>query len=460
MSDNSNKKHISVCNGGSVDSGKSTFVGRLLYDMGGIPERELEKLQQEADAQGKGSFVFAFSTDKSKEERERGITISTTTKEFYTDNYHYTIVDNPGHSAYLKNFLTGSSTADVGIILLPTDNYIAAMAKEDRENAVEEGQARRHSLLFNLLGIKQLIICVNKMDGINYSEEKFNELRAEVQNMLVQVGWPKPFVTNNVPILPISAWIGDNLLTPSANMPWWKGTTVKDSTGKVQTVTTVMDALNNFVQLPTRLPDAAIRMPVSSVHTIKGVGNVICGRIEQGTLKPGDQVVFLPTNTSSLECKGKVFSIEMHHKSVPMGTCGDNVGLNIKGLNKDHLPKPGDIMILQSDKSLGVPKQITIQAKMLNHPGELKVGYCPVGIVRTKSVPMRIVKFNWKMGKETGNQKVEDPVSIKTGDVVEIVFEPQKQIVVDEYKNCEGLGRIAFLEGSNVILLGKVIKTE
>jgi elongation factor 1-alpha len=431
--------------------------------MGGIPERELEKLKQEAEAQGKGSFVFAFFTDKSKEERERGITISTTTKEFYTDKYHYTVVDNPGHAAYLKNFLTGSSTADVGILLLPTDNYIAAMAKEDRDNGIEEGQARRHSLLFNLLGIKQLIVCVNKMDGINYSEEKFNELSAEVQNMLVQVGWPKPFVQNNVPIIPISAWTGDNLLTSSSKMPWWKGTSVKDANGTTQTVTTVMDALNNFVQPPVRLDNAVLRMPVSSVHCIKGVGDVICGRIEQGTLKPGDQVVFLPTDTPSLECKGKVFSIEMHHKSVPTASSGDNVGLNIKGLNKKHLPKTGDIMIIQSDKSLSVPKKITIQAKMLNHPGELKVGYCPVGCVRTKSVPMKIVKFNWKMGKETGGKKNDDSssiVSIKTGDVAEIVFEPQKQIVVDEYKNCEGLGRIAFLEGSNVILLGKVVKTE
>lgn len=399
------RPHISVCTSGSVDAGKSTFCGRLIYDMKGIPERELEKLQQEADAQGKGSFVFAFFTDKSKEERERGITINTTTKEFYTEKYHYTIVDNPGHASYISNMIKGSSTADVGILLLPTDNYIAAMAKEDRDNAIEEGQARRHALLLNLLGIKQLIVCVNKMDGINFSEEKFNELRAEVQNMLVQVGWPKPFVQNNVPILPISAWTGDNLLTSSAKMPWWKGTTVKDANGTSQLVSTVMDALNNFVQVPVRLPDAVVRMPVSSVHTIKGVGNVICGRIEQGTLKPGDQVVFLPTNTASLECKGKVFSIEMHHKSVPFGLPGDNVGLSIKGLNKDHLPKTGDIMILQSDKSLGVPKQITIQAKMLNHPGELKVGYCPVGAVRTKSVPMKIVKFNWKMGKETGNQK-------------------------------------------------------
>ncbi len=454
------KQHVSIVIAGHIDAGKSTFTGRLLFELGEISQREKDKLQAEADALGKGSFVFAFYTDNQKAERERGITINSNCKDFYTANYHYTIIDAPGHSDFVRNMISGSSAADVGCLMVPADSFTIAMAKKNKDEGTVEGQTRQHALLLNLLGLKQLIVHINKMDSVNYSEEKFNEIKAEVQNMLVSVGWPRKFVMESVPIIPISAWQGDNLLKPSPNMPWFTGTKIKNSADEIVNVCTTMDAFDLFVRPPQRFPDKPLRLCVSNVYKIKGVGDVIAGRIEQGTIKPGDQVKFLPRHTETLQCKGRVFAIEQHHKELPSAGPGDNVGLNIKGLTKENMPKAGDIVVLESDNSIFAPKRIIAQAKILDCPNELKVGYTPTLTVRTAKVPARIAEIHWRMNKDTGGAKSENPGFFKANDNVQIVLEPQVPIVVDEFKNCDGLGRLCGLEGNGVIMIGKVIGLE
>merc|ERR1712182_98735 len=174
--------------------------------LGGLPERELEKLKQEAERLGKGSFAFAFYMDRQKEERERGVTISCTTKEFFTDKWHYTIIDAPGHRDFIKNMISGAAQADVCLLMVPADGNFTA--------GEVQGQTRQHARLLNLLGVKQLIVGVNKMDTdvAKYSEERYVEIRDEMRNMLTKVGWKKDFVAKSVPVLPISGWMGDNLL--------------------------------------------------------------------------------------------------------------------------------------------------------------------------------------------------------------------------------------------------------
>jgi elongation factor 1-alpha len=458
--ENSDKQHVSIVIAGHIDAGKSSFTGRLLYDMGNISQREKDKLQAEADALGKGSFVFAFYTDNQKAERERGITINYNCKDFYTNKYHYTIIDAPGHRDFVKNMISGSSTADTAIIMVPADSFTVAMAKKNKDEGTVEGQTRQHSLILYLLGIKQLIVQVNKMDLVNYSEEKFNEIKAEVQNMLINVGWPKPFVMNNVPIIPISAWHGDNLLAPSQNMPWFTGSKAKNSAGEIVNVCTTMDALETFVQPPQRFAERPLRLCVSNIYNIKGTGTVVAGRIEQGSIKPNDQVVFLPRHTDTLPCRGRVFAIEMHHKEYPSAGPGDNVGLNIKGLTKENMPKAGDVMILDSDKTLVVPERIRAQIKVLDCPNEIKIGYTPIITARTAKAPARIAEICWRMNKDTGGQKIENPGFLKANDNAEVIFVPQIPMVVEEFVNCEGLGRFCGLESNTVAMIGKVIGIE
>eukprot|EP01108_Squamamoeba_japonica_P008028 TRINITY_DN698_c0_g1_i1.p1 TRINITY_DN698_c0_g1~~TRINITY_DN698_c0_g1_i1.p1 ORF type:complete len:466 (+),score=208.78 TRINITY_DN698_c0_g1_i1:140-1537(+) len=459
------KKHVSIVICGHVDAGKSTTTGRLIFELGGIPERDMVKLKEEAERLGKSSFAFAFYMDRQKEERERGVTIACTTKEFFTPTKHYTVIDAPGHRDFIKNMITGASQADVALIMVPADgNFTTAIAKGNPKAGEVMGQTRQHALLINLLGVKQIVIGINKMDCdvAKYKESRYTEIKDEAAAMLMKVGWKKAVVEKEVPFVPISGWIGDNLIKKSDNMPWWKGMDVivlgnKDD--KVH-IDTLHDAFENMVKTPTRKLDVPMRTPLSGVYKIKGVGDVLTGRVEQGAVKPGDEVIFLPTHTTATPCAGKVFTVEMHHKTVDLAGPGDNVGMNIKGLPKANMPRVGDVMVLKSDTTIGRTKSFTAQVQILHHPGELKVGYTPIGFVRTGRSAVKMSKIDWKIGKETGGQKMEDPPMLKANEVAQCVFEPQQPFVVDSFKNCEGLGRIAIMEGNTVVMLGKITTVE
>ena len=452
---------IVIC--GHVDSGKSTTTGRLLFELGGIPEREMEKLRQEAERLGKQSFAFAFYMDRQKEERERGVTIACTTKEFFTEQWHYTVIDAPGHRDFIKNMITGASQADVALLMVPADgNFVSAIARGNHKAGEVQGQTRQHARLINLLGVKQLVIGINKMDCdvAKYTEARFNEIKEEMKSMLVKTGWKKDFVEKNVPVLPISGWIGDNLLKKSDKMAWWKGQDIVVEQDKTNLhVDTLVDALDKMVRLPERKNDAAMRMPVSGVYKIKGVGDVITGRVEQGIVRPGEEVLFLPTHTAANACGGKVFTVEMHHKRCDDAKAGANVGLNVKGLNKENMPRTGDVMVYKKDGTLKEAGTFTAQVQILDHPGELKIGYTPVCFVRTGRSAVRIQQLVWKMGKETGGKKAEEPHALKANEMAEVVFAPQQPLVVDSFKNCEGLSRVAIMEGNGVVMLGKVVRT-
>jgi len=449
---------------GHVDAGKSTTTGRLIYELGGLPEREMEKLRAEADALGKSSFAFAFFMDRQKEERERGVTIACTTKEFFTDSFHYTIIDAPGHRDFIKNMITGASQADVAMLMVPANQggFETSIARGNHKTGEVQGQTRQHARLINLLGVEQLIVGVNKMDdkSVSYNEDRFKEISKEVAGMLVRVGWKKDKVEKSVPFLPISGWNGDNLLKKSDNMSWWNGQDVIKLDKSTLHIDTLLDCLEKMVQVPPRPVDKEMRMPVSGVYKIKGVGDVITGRLEQGTVKPGEEVVFIPTHTSSTPCAGKIFTVEMHHKSVPQAGPGDNVGLNVKGLAKENMPRVGDVMILKKDTSVNRVKEFTAAVVVLDHPGQLKPGYTPVAFVRTGRSAVKMTKINFKMGKSTGNQKVEEPPFLETGDMAEAAFEPVQAFVVEPFKVCAGLGRVAIMEGNSVVMLGKVNGTK
>jgi len=456
------KEHLSIVICGHVDSGKSTTTGHLLFELGGIQERELEKLKAEADRLGKSSFAFAFFMDRQKEERERGVTISVTTKEFFTEKWHYTIIDAPGHRDFIKNMITGASQADVAMIMVPADgNFTTAIQRGNHKAGEVQGQTRQHSRLINLLGVKQIIIGVNKMDcdTAGYKQSRFDEIANEMRNMLVKVGWKKDFVEGGVPYMPISGWMGDNLLKKSEKMTWWAGADVTLGSEKIH-VDTLLHCFNDMCRVPARPIDAPMRLPISGIYKIKGVGDVLAGRVEQGVVKPNEEVIFLPTHTAANACTGKVFSVEMHHKSVPEAKPGDNVGMNVKNLDKQNMPRGGDVMIYKKDTTLSAVKSFDAQIQVLDIPNEIKIGYSPIGFVRCGRAACRISALKWKMGKETGGKKMEDPHALKSNEMAQVTFEPQQPLVADSFKNCEGLSRVAFMDGNGVVMLGKVVTVE
>lgn len=422
----------------------------------------MEKLKAEAKTLGKDSFAFAFYMDKSKEERARGVTIACTTKEFFTDRYHYTVIDAPGHRDFIKNMISGASQADVALIMVPADgNFTTAIQRGNHKQGIVQGQTRQHARLINLLGVKQIVIGINKMDTdvAGYKKERYDEIKAEMASTLMKVGWKKDFVLKSTPFLPISGWMGDNLLTASAKMAWWKGVDVVKPLDKAKIhVTTLLDCLDKMVEPPKRDETKATRMPVSGVYKIKGVGDVITGRVEQGTVKPGTEVKFVPTDTSNLACKGKVFTVEMHHTTHEAAHAGDNVGLNVKGLAKENMPRVGDVMVDNKDTTLAQVSSFMAQVQILDHPGELKPGYSPIAFIRTGRSAVKLSKIDWKIGKETGGQKAEGPAHLKANEMAQCHFEPQQPFTCEGFMKCEGLGRVAILEGASVVMLGKVVK--
>jgi len=357
--------------------------------------------------------------------------------------------------------ISGAAQADVCLLMVPADgNFTTAIQKGDHKANEVQGQTRQHARLLNLLGVRQLIVGVNKMDSdvAGYKEARYNEIKDEMFHMLTKVGWKKDFVTASVPMLPISGWIGDNLIKKSENMGWWKGAEVTSLSGKKAHVDTLLDYLNTIVEVPERKTDAALRVPISGIYKIKGVGDVLAGRVEQGSVKAGDEVIFMPTHTTANPCTGKVFTVEMHHKRVEFAGPGDNVGMNIKGLDKGNMPRGGDVMIMKSDSTLKHVADFTAQIQTLDIPGELKVGYSPIGFVRCGRSACKVTKLDWKVGKETGGKKLEEPHSLKSNEMAQMVFAPCQPLVVDSFKNCEGLSRIAFLDGNTAVMLGKVVK--
>jgi len=438
-----------------------------LFELGGLDERTLTKLKAEAEAQGKASFAFAFFMDKSKDERARGVTISCTTKEFYTDKYHYTIIDAPGHRDFIKNMISGAAQADVALLMVPANKggFETSIQKGNHKKGEVQGQTRQHARLLHLLGVDQIIVGINKMDdkSVGYKEERYTEIEREVNKMLTKIG----FKTKKIPFIPLSGWVGDNLLKKSDNMKWWKGFSVKVKKEKVKG-DTLLDALNNVATVPKRPTKEAFRMPVSGVYKIKGVGDVITGRIEQGKLKPGAEVSFAPTNTD-----GKCFSIEMHHKNVDSAKPGDNVGVNVKNLVKTNMPKVGDVMFIKGEavdkKPPKAVTEFTAAVFVQDHPGQLKAatedpknkgnykgGFTPSIHVRTAKSPCQLVKINWKKGKSTAGQKVPNPKFIEAGDEAEVIMRPKMPFCVDSYGDCKPLGRMAAMDSNSLIMLGRI----
>jgi len=424
--------------------------GHLIFKLGGVSDREMAKLQALAEEKGKASFGYAYYLDTNKEERERGVTIQSNTKEFYTEKYHYSIVDAPGHKDYIKNMITGSATADVGLLLVPAEKggFEAAIAKADPKLGVEEGQTRQHARLLYLLGVEQIVVGINKMDSCDWSESRFNEIKDEFSKMLQMIGY-KP---KKVPFIPYSGFHGDNLVDRSDKASWYKGWSANISPKEKVTGYTIYDALNNFFKPPKRLPDAPLRLPISNIYNIKGVGQIVAGTIEQGTVRPGDIVGIVPSNL-----KGKkIFSIEQHKKVLESAGPGNSVGMSIKGITKDEKVSPGDIIYLEKEGDLKPTKRFTAMVAVQEHPGVLKPGYTPVIFSRTAKVACKMTRILWKQSKKTGGAKVENPGELSQFEAAEVEFEPQAPLFLEPFEKVAALGRIAVMDSNRLKMLGKV----
>ena len=413
------KPHINLVFIGHVDHGKSTLVGRLLYDSGSLSEQEYRKLEAEAKEKGKATFAFAYAMDNLKEERERGITIDVAYKKFIGKKNEFTIIDAPGHKDFVKNMITGTSQADAAVLVVAAKEGVMAQTKE-------------HAFLSQVMGIKQIIIAINKMDEVNYDESKFNNLKSDLEKLLTGVG----FKADALKVIPVSAWIGDNVVKKSDKLGWYKGDTL-------------IDTLDSLIAPP--LPtDKPLRMPVQDVYTIKGVGTVPVGRIETGILKPGDKIIIEPTGAT-----GEVKTVEMHHEAMPQAKPGDNVGVNIRGIGKTDVAR-GDVLS-HANNPATVAKEFIAQIVVLNHPTAIPQGYTPVFHMHTAQLSCTLTELQKKLDPKTGEVKEENPKFLKTGDAAIVKVVPTKPVVCEEYKKFPQLGRFAIRDMGQTVAAGMII---
>ncbi len=413
------KPHVNLVFIGHVDHGKSTLVGRLMYDTGSLSEQDYRKLQQEAEERGKGTFAFAYVMDNLKEERERGVTIDVAYKKFDGQKNRFTIIDAPGHKDFVKNMITGTSQADAAVLVVSCKDGVQPQTKE-------------HAFLAQVMGLKQIVVAINKMDEVKYEEASFKKVEEEMTKLLKGIGYK----IENVKFIPVSAWVGDNVAKKSENIAWYKGDTL------VQT-------LDNMIA-PKPPTDKALRLPIQDVYNIKGVGTVPVGRVETGILKPGDKVIFQPSGKT-----GEVKTVEAHHEQLPQAGPGDNVGFNVRGISKADVAR-GDVVGHSSDPPT-VIKEFIAQIVVLNHPTAIPINYTPVFHLHTAQMSMTVTEIQKKLDPKTGGVKEENPKFLKTGDAAIIKVVPTKPLSAEEYKKFPQLGRFAIRDMGQTVAAGMIV---
>ena len=414
------KPNMNVVFVGHVDAGKSTCVGRLMFDGGAVTEQEMVKLREEAAKNGKAGFEFAYVMDNIKEERERGVTIDLSYKKLVTDKFEVTIIDAPGHRDFVKNMITGASQADSAFLV------IAAPAGV-------EPQTTEHLWLLRTMGVKNIAILVNKMDAVEYKEDRFNKVKEEVGKLLKGVGI-NPDTTTFVACAGLK---GDNIIKKSANMPWYKGPTLREQFD-----------LFPAPELPTNLP---MRMPVQDVYEITGIGTVPVGKIETGIMKTGMKVKILPGRTGE-GIEGEVKTIEMHHETMSEALAGDNVGINIRGVGKKDIAR-GDV-ICDAAKPVPIVEEFIATITVINHPTVLAKGYTPVFHIHTAQVPCQFIELIAQIDPRTGEIIKANPDFLKNGDSAKVRIKPQGKLALETQKENPFMSRFAVRDAGATVAAG------
>ncbi len=416
------KPHMNLAVIGHVDHGKSTLVGRLLFETENVPEHVIEQYREEAEEKGKSGFEFAYVMDSLDEERERGVTIDIAHQRFDTDEYYFTIIDAPGHRDFVKNMITGASQADNAVLVVAADDGVAPQTQE-------------HVFLARTLGIDELIVGINKMDLVDYDENDYKQVVNEVEELLKQV----QFNTEDASYIPISAFEGDNISEESENTPWYDGETL-------------LEALNDLEE-PEPPTDAPLRLPIQDVYTIDGIGTVPVGRVETGILNVGDNVSFQPSDVG-----GEVKTIEMHHEEVDYAGPGDNVGFNVRGVGQDDIRR-GDVCGPASDPPT-VAETFKAQIVVMQHPSVITAGYTPVFHAHTAQVACTLESIDQKLDPSSGDVEEENPDFIKAGDAAIVTVRPQKPLSIESASEIPQLGSFAIRDMGQTVAAGKVLEVD
>jgi len=425
------KPHMNIVVIGHIDNGKSTLMGHLLVLTGAVTDRELREMEKIAKEYAHEEQKFAYFMDSLAEERKRGITIDLSFRKFETKSKYFTIIDAPGHADFVKNMITGASQADAAVLV------VSGKDTDFQGGMSDTGQTREHAFLAKTLGVKQMIVAINKMDdaSYNYSEARFKECKEEISKLLTTVGYN----VKEIQFIPTSALMGENMNSKCDKIKWYTGPTL-------------VEALDNLKipEKPTNLP---LRLPVQDVYKIKGAGVVPVGRVETGKLKVNDKIIVMPT-----EFKGDVRSIEMHHEGITEAIPGDNIGFNVRGATIKDLHR-GDVVGLETNPPnvVNPADAMSCQIICIWHPTAIAIGYTPVVHAHTTQVAMKFVELTKKIDPKTGQVMEDKPQFIKKNDAAVVKLAPIKKMCMEKYKDFQELGRLAIRDMGRTVAVGVVL---
>jgi sulfate adenylyltransferase subunit 1 len=395
---------------GSVDDGKSTLIGRLLYDSKSIFEDQMDHIVQSGKRLGREELDLSLLTDGLRAEREQGITIDVAYRYFATPLRKFIIADTPGHIQYTRNMVTGASTADLAVILI-----------DSRKGVLE--QTIRHSYIASLLDIRHIIFCINKMDMVNWSEQQFNSIKKDLGSLANKLNIP------DAHFIPISAKYGDNVVDRSTNMPWYTGKTFLDMIETIE-IKKIKNSENKRFPVQT-----IIRPHTSEFHDYRGYA----GRVAGGIFRPGDEVTVLP----SLQ-KSKIKSIDLLGKTLSETIAGDSVAISLEDQidisRGDMLVSPNDLPVISQDIDLMI-------CWFNNFPLETGRKY----LIKTNSneVGCIVKSVNYRMNINTLEHDTEN-LAVRMNDIAHITIKTARPIFFDSYIKNNVTGSMIFIdEGTN-----------
>jgi len=413
------KPHQNLAILGHVDHGKSTLVGRLLYENDVIDDHDIKQFRKEARTHDKAGFEFAYAMDDITEERERGLTIDIAHQEFTTEHNTFTIIDCPGHQKFTKNMITGASQADNAVLVVAADDGV-------------QRQTREHVFLSRTLDINEFVVAINKMDLVEYSKTVYQEIVNDVKNLFSRVD----FTVDEKIFVPVSALKNDCIFNESDHIPWYEGPTL-------------VQALDNL-ESNTSATQRPLRIPIDEIHSISGIGTVPAGRVETGAVGVGDAVAIQPSDVS-----GDVASIEMHYEGLDTAKAGDNIGIHVRNVEEEDI-ETGDV-VGPADYPPTVATEFTAQLFVLYHPSTIQPGYTPVLQAHAAQVPCEFLELKEKLGPGGTTVIDDNPFQLESGDSAIVDLVVKQPIAIEEKPKIPELGSFAIRDISHTIAAGKVL---
>ncbi|XP_015070213.1 HBS1-like protein isoform X1 [Solanum pennellii] len=428
--DNFNQLNLAIV--GHVDSGKSTLSGRLLHLLGRISHKEMHKYEKEAKQQGKGSFAYAWALDESAEERERGITMTVGVAYFNTKCYRVVLLDSPGHRDLVPNMISGATQADAAVLVID-----ASVGAFEAGIDATGGQTREHAQLIKSFGVDQIIIAVNKMDAVGYSQERFDAIKKQLGTFLRAC----KFKDSSVTWIPLSAMENQNLVTgPSESrfLSWFRGPCL-------------LDAIDSL-QPPQRDYSKPFLLPICDVVRAQSQGQVsICGKLERGALQTGNKVLVMPFRDVAT-----VRSLERDSQVYNAAKAGDSVTINLQGIDANHVMAGG--VLCHPEFPVPVANHLELKVLILDNGIPIVIGSQLEFLVHHAKEAARVVRILSLLDPKTGKETKKSPRCLlaKQNAMIEVVL--QGMVCIDEHANCKALGRVSLRSSGRTVALGLVTR--